>query len=266
MRGFGLTLLACTGLLTCSGMGQEPAAQQAPKQKVQFVNTQDGGVREVLESIAVPPKAGAPFTLTLETEWQKQLYDGGTVTFVNKRRIARDAAGRVYQERWALVPKNDDRVQSMMTVIQIADPRAHTLYNCFLVVKTDTCELLNYTGSTSNSYKPESPATGPLPGDQGSAVHESLGKQFIAGVETEGTHDVLTYNPGVFGNDRKVTVDQEFWWSPQLGLNLLSIRTDPRIGKQTFTVTSLVQGDPDPSLFELPAGFKVVDHRQTPPP
>lgn len=265
MRSFGLMLLAGTGLLTFSVTGQEPATTQSPKQKVQFVNTEDGGVREVLESIAVPPKTGAPFTLTLETEWQKQLYDGGTVTYVNKRRIARDAAGRVYQERWALTPKNDDRVVPVMTVIQIADPNAHTLYNCFLVVKTDTCELLNYTESTSNSYKPQSPKTGPLPEDRGSAVHESLGKQLIAGVETEGTHDVLTYNPGVFGNDRKVTIEQEFWWSPQVGLNLLSIRTDPRIGKQTFKVTSLIQEDPDPSLFELPAGFKVVDHRQTPP-
>lgn len=108
-------------------MGQEPSAKQAPSQNVQFVNTQDGGVREVLESIAVPPKVGAPFTLTLETEWRKQLYDGGTVTSVNKRRIARDASGRVYQERWALVPKNDDRVNSMMTVIRIGSKDAYTL-------------------------------------------------------------------------------------------------------------------------------------------
>jgi hypothetical protein len=43
-------------------------------------------------------------------------------------------------------------VKSMMTVIQIADPNAHTLYNCFLVVKTNTCELLNYMGSTSKMY------------------------------------------------------------------------------------------------------------------
>jgi hypothetical protein len=266
MRAFCMMLLAVAGLLTFSAIGQEPAAQGS-KQKVQFVHTEDGGVTEVLQSIVVPPKAGVPFTLTLETEWMKQLYDGGTTTFVNKRRIARDAAGRVYQERWALVPKNDDRVQSMLTVIQIADPTAQTLYNCFLVdSKANTCELLNYEGSTSKIYRPKSPATGPLPGDQGSAVHGSLGKRFIAGVETEGTHDTLTYNPGVFGNDRKVTIENEFWWSPQLGLNLLSIRTDPRIGTQTFTVTSLVQGDPDPSLFELPAGFKVVDHRQTTPP
>ena len=78
-------------------------------------------------------------------------------------------------------------------------------------------------------------------------------------METEGTHDILIYNPGVFGNDRKMTVENEFWWSPQLGLNLSSIKIDPRIGKQTFTVTNLVQGDPDPSLFQLPAGFEVVD-------
>jgi hypothetical protein len=61
-------------------------------------------------------------------------------------------------------------------------------------------------------------------------------------------------------------VEQEFWYSPQLGLNLLSFRSDPRIGKQTFTVTTVTLGDPDPSLFELPAGFKVVDVRAADPP
>jgi hypothetical protein len=86
----------------------------------------------------VPPKA-APFTLTLETEWVKQLYDGGTTTLVNKRRIARDAAGRVYQERWALVPKNDHRVQSIMNMTQIHDPLAHTRHDCFLSWKKRTC-------------------------------------------------------------------------------------------------------------------------------
>ena len=51
-----------------------------------------------------------------------------------------------------------------------------------------------------------------------------------------------------------------------LSPDLLSIKTDPRIGKQTFTVTDLDQGDPDPALFQLPAGFEVVDRRQTGPP
>jgi len=265
MRRFDVLLLAGAGWLALPAMGQQPDSQ-APQKKVVIVHTHDGGVTEVLQSIDVPPKAGAPFTLTLETEWVKQLSDGGTTTLVNKRRIARDALGRVYQERWALVPKNDHRVQSIMSMIQIFDPLAHTRYDCFLLEETNTCELLTYTRSASNIYKPMSPPTGPLPGDQGSAIHEDLGKRFIAGVETEGTHDTLIYNPGVYGNDRKMTVENEFWWSAQMGLNLLSIKTDPRIGKQTFTVTELAEGDPDPSLFQLPAGFKVVDRRQTAPP
>ena len=94
------------------------------------------------------------------------------------------------------------------------------------------------------------------------AAHEDLGKQLIDGIETEGTHDSIVYNPGVFGNDRRMTVENEFWYSPQLGINLLSIRTDPRIGKQTFTVTSVIRAEPDSALFELPAGFKVVDRQQ----
>jgi hypothetical protein len=43
-----------------------------------------------------------------------------------------------------------------------------------------------------------------------------------------------------------------FCYLPQLGFSLLSKRSDPRIGKQTFTVTNLALADPDPQLFELP--------------
>jgi len=85
-----------------------------------------------MESIVVSATPQAPFTLLLETEWVRALVDGGTITLVNKRRIARDSDGRIYQERWFLVPKNGN-IESEMTTIQVSDPHAHTLYNCFLV-------------------------------------------------------------------------------------------------------------------------------------
>jgi hypothetical protein len=47
---------------------------------------------------------------------------------------------------------------------------------------------------------------------------------------------------------------------------VLSKRSDPRIGTQTFTVTNLILSEPDPNLFNLPEGFKVVDRRDTAPP
>jgi hypothetical protein len=84
-----------------------PGAQiQGPQQPVQQFYVQDGGTSEVLESIVIPPKAQAPFSLLLQTEWVRTLSDGSTITLVNQRRIARDSGGRIYQERWFLVPKN----------------------------------------------------------------------------------------------------------------------------------------------------------------
>jgi hypothetical protein len=58
-----------------------------------------------MESIVVCSKTQAPFTLMLDKEWVRPLGDGGSIILVNKRRIARDAAGRIYEERWFLVPK-----------------------------------------------------------------------------------------------------------------------------------------------------------------
>jgi hypothetical protein len=239
--------------------GQKPQSGESAAAP-QKVHLEDGGVSERLESIVVPPKAHAPFSSMLQTEWVRELADGGTITWVNERRIARDGNGRVYQERWALVPKGQKEA-SMMTTIQISDPSRHTTYSCF--TSSHVCRLSEYDGSTSVIYRMEGPPTGPLPGDMGFAVQENLGKQLISGMETEGTRESTIYNPGVFGNDRKVTVSREFWYSPQLGLNLLSKRSDPRFGTQNFTVTNLILSEPDPHLYELPEGYTVVDVRET---
>ena len=203
-----------------------------------WVHVEDG-VSEMMECIVVSAKPQAPFTLTLETEWVRMLGDGGTITSVNKRRIARDAAGRVYQERWFLAPKNGN-VESQMTTVHIADPSAHTLYNCFFVgAKKNICELKTYIPMTPAVNTTGKTVSGDLPENQGSFVHEDLGKQLVSGVETIRVRDARTY------------------------LNLLSTRTDPRTGKQTFTATNVTLGDPDPALFELRTGFKVTDIRQT---
>ncbi len=60
-----------------------------------------------------------------------------------------------------------------------------------------------------------------------------------------------------------MTVIDEHWYSEELALNLLSIRKDPRFGKQTFKVAKITLGEPDPKLFELPAGYSVVDRRES---
>ncbi len=267
------SLLILAASLTCQrtyAQGEPaiaPSAQPVgPQKPVQQYYAEDGGAHGgVLESIVIPPKVNAPFTLLLQTEWVRILPDGGTITTVNQRRIARDTEGRIYQERWFLVPKNG-KEESQMTTIQIADSNSHTLYNCFMLDPKKQCVLSIFTPSPNAIFKFQGPPTGPLPGGVGEAIHEDLGTQLVAGVETAGTRDTTIYNAGLFGNDRKMTIEREFWYSPKLGFNLLSKRSDPRIGAQTFTATDLILSEPDPKLFDLPEGFKIVDRRQTAPP
>lgn len=272
MRTFA-SLLILAASLTCQrtyAQGEPaiaPGAQLVgPPAPAQQYYVEDGGAHGgVLESIVIPPKRDAPFTLSLQTEWVRSLPDGGTITIANQRRIARDAEGRIYQERWVLVPK-DGNVESRMTTIQISDPNNHTLYNCFMLDPKKQCELSTFTPSPNAIYKFQGPPTGPLPNGMGEAIHEDLGTQLVAGVETTGSRDTVIYNPGLFGNDRKMSIEREFWYSPKLGFNLLSKRSDPRIGTQTFTATDLILSEPDPKLFDLPEGYKIVDRRRPTPP
>jgi len=243
-------------------------AQQAPAPTVEM---RDGGtsvqqikkgvVAEVLESIYIPAITGAPFTAIVHTEWVRYLADGGTFTLVNQRPIARDSEGRIYQERWTLVPKNG-KIASERTTIQIGDPSAHTLYNCFIFNKPRNCTLGRFNETTTAIYKPAFAKSGPLPRNQGYIAHEDLGKDSIEGIEVTGTRDTTTYNEGAIGNDRPESVKREFWYAPSLGINLRSEVSEPTFGKQTFTVTDVNLSEPDPKLYELPEGFIVVDRRK----
>jgi len=226
--------------------------------QIQVIQTRDGGTSEVLQSIYIPPLLNAPFTAIVHTEWSRPIPGGGSYTLVNERRVARDSQGRIYEERWLLVPK-DGQVKSQMNVIQIADPQAHTLYNCFIF--QHRCQLETFTESSTAVYKPAVAATGPLPDNRGFSSHEDLGIRDIDGAETHGTRDTITLNPGVFGNNRPLITTREFWHASKIGVNLLSSLDDPRTGHQTFKLTDLSFSEPDAQLFELPEGFEFVDRR-----
>ena len=227
------------------------------KAQPQVLHGQDGGTSGVMESIFVPPIPDSPFTLTLVTEWSRPLGNGGSFTLANQRRIARDAKGRIYQERWLLVPKGS-KIASEMNVVQIVDPGEHTTHNCF--VREKTCEIVPYKLSSQSVYEPRIGRTGPLPEGNGYQQHEDLGVSNTAGVDTTGYRETTTLNPGVLGNDQPMVTVREFWYSARLGISLSSKVDDPRSGKQVFTVKDLTTSEPDPRLFDVPEGFRILDH------
>jgi hypothetical protein len=89
--------------------------------------------------------------------------------------------------------------------------------------------------------------------------NEQLGTQTIEGVLAEGTRMTTTYPVGSLGNDRPVTTVTETWTSREIGMVVLTRTSDPRRGETTMKLTNISRAEPDPSLFQPPAGYAMVD-------
>lgn len=216
----------------------------------------DGGTRDVLISILIPSITDAPFTATVNTEWIRSLDDGSTITLVNHRAIARDKAGRIFQERRLLLP-DDPNQHSIVTQIEISDPVAHELYIC--VPSGHTCQVEVLQAPEGKRFSRALPAIQP-----GTPGVEDLGMQTTAGLQAIGRRESSIIPEGAIGNNRPLTASFEYWYSPQLGVNLISKRRDPRFGLQNFQLSDVILKDPDPALFQPPPGFRLTDLREVP--
>jgi hypothetical protein len=225
-------------------------AQEAPP------HARDGGTNETLISIDVPSLPNAPFTATVVTEWTRVLPDGSTETTRNHRTVARDTAGHVFQERRAFSPDGDKQT-TLLWEMDYQDPDRHELYRCQTSIRM--CFVSPY-------YPPPAPGTqqnGPLPSGQGSVKVEDLGRKTIETLEVVGSREVTTINVGVLGNERAEPTVKEFWYSPFLGVNLVTKRFDPHAsGIDDFEVTNIDLTNPDPKLFEPPYDYQMVRQEQ----
>jgi hypothetical protein len=96
-------------------------------------------------------------------------------------------------------------------------------------------------------------------GDGPAPVAEQLGSQTIEGVLVEGTRTTTSIPAGQIGNERPIEMVSERWFSPELKALVLSKQSDPRFGETTYRLSSIARGDPDPSLFEIPSDYTIVE-------
>lgn len=87
---------------------------------------------------------------------------------------------------------------------------------------------------------------------------EQLGVQNFEGVDAEGTRTTTTIPAGDIGNERPIEIVYEKWYSKELQLVVMSKHSDPRFGEQTYRLTNIVRSEPDPSLFSVPNGYRLI--------
>ena len=236
--------------LTAYGQTQAQATAHAP----------DGGTRELIQSISIPPLMNASFSAVVTTEVTSTLADGTTATVWNRRTVVRDSTGRIFQQRVFFSP-NGNTQPPRIRALEYLDPNRHERYDCIVAEKT--CYASKYLR----------PAMTEMPAGMGglqvcgcassqrtgvTITHEALGQKTIQDVDATGSREVTTLPAGQIGNQKPQPIVKEFWYSPRLGLNLITKRFDPRSGIENFTVENLSLNEPDPKMFEPPADYQVV--------
>jgi hypothetical protein len=252
--GEAALFVSCVLAMGVSCQAQEGTPSNQAQESTPASHAPDGNSFEQIQSIIIPPVINAPFTATVTAKLIRKLQDGGTMTKTNHRLVERDGSGRIFQERRWLVPAEGAQ-EPQISRLDFSDPITHVRYFCHPGRKI--CEETDYFMPDSFSEV----AAGASADGTRTLTRKDLGRQAFEGFDTVGTLETTTIQAGVIGNDRPVAVTKEFWYSPELGVNLLVKREDPRFGTQIFAVTEVQRGEPNPAAFELPAGYKVVDQR-----
>jgi hypothetical protein len=235
------SLLVLSLLLACTLSAQESdEASRGP----------DGGTRTRVTGIEVLPAPGRPFSGRSTTEWTRSLEDGTVVTTHLFALVARDSQGRIYRERRSFVPANSDR-ESQLNDILIYDPVTHTKTTCNMA--SHHCNVTGYHAPTAFWIRP----SGAFDDGKRNLTRESIGSDVIDGMNVTGTRETTSIAAGVVGNSQPLTLTREFWYAPDLQINLSVTRKDPREGTQVIHVGNLSRAEPDPAMFQVPSGFVV---------
>lgn len=217
----------------------------------------DRGTEIRVHGIQILPATGKPFSGRDHIEWTRTLEDGSVVNTELYAFLARDSQGRIYREHVSFVPVHSNQ-PSRRHEIDLLDPVAHTRTVCMMAKRH--CKITNYYASAK--FVP--PPVGPQDHGTRYLSREVMGTDTIDGLPVLGTRETVTINAGAVGNTQPLVTTKEYWYSPDLEINLLTTRKDPREGIQVIHVVDLSRSDPDPSIFQIPAKFVVEDDRQAP--
>jgi hypothetical protein len=237
------------------------------------------------------PILGAPYSATITNESVQTLADGNRLVQNSTGTTARDSQGRTRQDTFLPAIGNLSAANAPHLSF-IHDPVAQTSFTLNLTEKTaQKLPAPPLAGATAGA--PGAMVTmrmvdggGPLPplddmpttiaaaapgpflekhliiNEQDQSNTEDLGSQTMEGVLANGVRTTHTIPAGEIGNDRPITIVTEVWTSPDLKTVVYSKRSDPRMGEQTFRLTNIVRSEPNPSLFTVPADFKIVEGPQ----
>lgn len=224
----------------------------------------------------IPAEVGKPFSAMAISRSEQTWVDGTHVTHTVTMMEYRDMEGRIREE--PAEPPNP------VKQITIRDRIANVVYRLNIAERTATkSSILPIVQTPLGTGRGGRGGSGGLPQLQNNLENlnqlrtamqnlsrtaaknpnetvEDLGITSLNGVLAHGTRTTVVVPAGAIGNDREFRSTEERWFSDELNLLIKSVSTDPRFGTTTYERKNISRETPDPSLFQVPAGYSIVSN------
>jgi hypothetical protein len=218
---------------------------------------------------------GTAYSLTATVKTEVKLSDGNIISGFLTSRQARDGEGRTRVDQPRICATDEHDQPKWQGSITITDPVAMTITR-WLSLSNSMDKTANVTHETSmptprlltgqmeyrmakltSDLRDRRRAKDKRPTEEENV--EDLGQRRISGLGASGIRITRTMPAGTQGNSLPLSYVEEKWVSDAYGMVVLDIKDDPFFGKSTYEVTSFTAGEPDASLFQVPAGYTIKE-------
>jgi len=197
------------------------------------------------------PIPNAPFSGVVNLERTIIGKDGSVTQLKSTREIARDTRGRIHNESRALIPVSSTDAPEVLHIL-LYDPQTRISTEIDVRTRTFWTRTINHPPSSEPPSIRFAAPDGNAPPNE-FTKQEDLGIREIVGVPAHGIRETQTVTDESDG--KEVVISDEYWYSQDLRIYLMTKHSDPRKGITAMKVAQVTRTEPDPAFFEVPEGY-----------
>jgi hypothetical protein len=291
-----MMILAAAAAASAQAVAHETSAKAFKEQQQLQILAEKAASTGVHVSVETKPVTGAPYTAEAATESIQVLADGNRIVRRTTARVYRDGKGRTRRETLGpdgqirsivisdpaagksfsvdpgtntvhhtgvatFVSEGDGRKETIVVHKSAGAAAPHVSVEAKDEAKLKVAREIELKTAQQVHVSSAGAMTWVTTSDHASTAaaskKEDLGQRVIEGLTAKGTRTTIEIPAGAIGNEAPITVIGEEWVSVDLKVLVMTRHADPRTGETTYRLTGIVRGEPDPSLFEPPAGVSV---------
>ncbi len=255
-----------------AGVGEPVIVAQGAIRGMISLPDEPGVVEFMRQEFSGRTVTNAPYSAEEKTETVQTLADGTRITNTTTAHIYRDSLGRTRREMPLPAFGGDTQTRTLITIFDpvagasfTLDPENKVAHKMpmpigaakLIAVDKMKAEAEAMGRETKSSRTANMTYRVTRSKDAAAVQRDDLGTSTLEGVNAKGVRETSTIAVGSIGNDRPIVITSERWESPELQLEVKSVRNDPRMGETTHTLTNISRAEPDASLFQVPGDYKV---------